>query len=542
MTYTEIKEKLNKCELALLQLQNKPFAQQKLSNIQQKKRKLLTLKESLQNKLNMLKEEQGVVSTDDPNDAEDLAKKGINVKLTNEEEGGVEFSKQQTKQIAREVGRALIDALREAGDELDNVKAHSIEPNSFEIFVKYKNNFEDDFSFYISQDTLHLVDFSFDKEIGEIGIKPSGQAIVHTEIIKNELLKHFKSLNEQESKRGKYLQLLDMFKAAPEEKKREIKPKLEKAAKQLGMDLDLTGITGSRKSKKRFGRMSEDLDIGHQDDEPGMLKRYAYETAVYAAKLYKLLNKYDQIEGEVDFPNWWQEKVMRARQDISKAQHYLEFEQKQPVIDQLAIEKNINEESIDYNFSEDEIKKILKLLKSGASTEIEMIKAFEKALGRKLSDDEIRGYPVDPGKVAKTTMENKLVKEIKSFEESGLMVKGRTREDNQKIDDIIEDLGLYAEWNAREGYFFLPEEEDLFDGLEKTIQKEFDKKDVNAYFEGVFENVIREEFKPNIAPGSTYAIQVEDIGNKVSLKQDNGQQVVIDKESVNDVIKVLNNL
>lgn len=475
MTYTEIKEKLNKCELALIQLQNKPFAQQKLSNIQQKKRKLLTLKESLQNKLNMLKEEQGVVSTDDPNDAEDLAKKGINVKLTNEEEGGVEFSKQQTKQIAREVGRALIDALREAGDELDNVKAHSIEPNSFEIFVKYKNNFEDDFSFYISQDTLHLVDFSFDKEIGEIGIKPSGQAIVHTEIIKNELLKHFKSLNEQESKRGKYLQLLDMFKAAPEEKKREIKPKLEKAAKQLGMDLDLTGITGSRKSKKRFGRMSEDLDIGHQDDEPGMLKRYAYETAVYAAKLYKLLNKYDQIEGEVDFPNWWQEKVMRARQDISKAQHYLEFEQKQPVIDQLALE-------------------------------------------------------------------NKQIRELKSFEESGLMVKGRTREDNQKIDDIIEDLGLYAEWNAREGYFFLPEEEDLFDGLEKMIQKEFDKKDVNAYFEGVFENVIREEFKPNIAPGSTYAIQVEDIGNKVSLKQDNGQQVVIDKESVNDVIKVLNNL
>ena len=73
-----------------------------------------------------------------------------------------------------------------------------------------------------------------------------------------------------------------------------------------------------------------------------------------------------------------------------------------------AIEKNINEQSLDYNFSEDEIKRVLKLLKSGASTEIGMIKAFEKALGRELTDDEVRGYSINPNKVGKGSMEEDL--------------------------------------------------------------------------------------------------------------------------------------
>ena len=76
-----------------------------------------------------------------------------------------------------------------------------------------------------------------------------------------------------------------------------------------------------------------DLDVGHQDDEPDMLKQYAYDIAHYAAKLYKQLDKYDKMDGEVDFPNWWQSKVILAKDYISKAQHYLEFEEKQPAID-----------------------------------------------------------------------------------------------------------------------------------------------------------------------------------------------------------------
>ena len=88
----------------------------------------------------------------------------------------------------------------------------------------------------------------------------------------------------------------------------------------------------------------DDLDLGHQDDEPHMLKKEVYDIAVYAAKLYKQLKKYDAMDGEVDFPHWWQRKVTLAREYMSKAQHYLEFEEKEPMIDQLALEGKMKNE------------------------------------------------------------------------------------------------------------------------------------------------------------------------------------------------------
>ena len=77
----------------------------------------------------------------------------------------------------------------------------------------------------------------------------------------------------------------------------------------------------------------ETHSVGHIDDEPGMLKQFAFDTAEYAVKLYKLLHHYEQMEEQVDFPNWWQHKVMMAREYMSKATHYLEFETMKPQID-----------------------------------------------------------------------------------------------------------------------------------------------------------------------------------------------------------------
>jgi hypothetical protein len=79
--------------------------------------------------------------------------------------------------------------------------------------------------------------------------------------------------------------------------------------------------------------MEEMISVGHVDDEPGMLKQYAFDTAEYAVKLYKLLHHYEQMEDHVDFPNWWQHKVMMAREYMSKATHYLEFETMKPHLD-----------------------------------------------------------------------------------------------------------------------------------------------------------------------------------------------------------------
>ena len=61
----------------------------------------------------------------------------------------------------------------------------------------------------------------------------------------------------------------------------------------------------------------------------------------------------------------------------------------------------INEAIVDYDFSKEELIRVIKQLKRNASTEIGMIKAFEKTLGRELTDDEIRGSKLDENKKKK---------------------------------------------------------------------------------------------------------------------------------------------
>ena len=606
MTYQEIKARLEKCEHSLRRIQDGTFKATKGVDIKETQKKLQVLQESLQKQLKEA-EETMFVSTKggdtkavqmDKKAAMDLKKdpnitgidtaKGQSLK----EKEGVEFNVNETKAIAKEVGKAVALALRDLGDEVDHMKAHKIEPNSFEIHVRYKNDSEDDFSFYISDDTLHLVDFSFDKELVDVGVKPSGEAILHVDHLANELKKHFKSLSEgmsdqeyadakekerldnhpesdmikkiqaliqnanknegeyaadkhnvnvygyqtmhfdicpgakalfdrvikdgsikdkeglkrlaelhdilftiekialKDSNRAKqlldraikvasniyvvgnriglnqntdlsYIQghiekindaargeevnedinlykievsirdakkaqdiMYDMYdrqfeqngsnvylfddeqtaydaymdlierdievenmedfeeEGLTEMNKDEMKPgtyagravvvhmhgtetewKVEfvnsgkvidyaDAISNLKFDDDThpTDYMQRRRAEKDYVEENEaedqggDLDIGHQDDEPDMLKQYAYDIATYAAKLYKQLDKYDKMDAEVDFPNWWQSKVILAKDYISKAQHYLEFEEKQPAIDQLALENASPEE------------------------------------------------------------------------------------------------------------------------------------------------------------------------------------------------------
>jgi len=80
--------------------------------------------------------------------------------------------------------------------------------------------------------------------------------------------------------------------------------------------------------------LNEDLDLGHTDDEPHMIKAELAQIGKYAMELYKMV---DQFEGpqEVDFPGWWQSKITTAKNMISSAKHYLEFELEEPKIDAM---------------------------------------------------------------------------------------------------------------------------------------------------------------------------------------------------------------
>ena len=93
------------------------------------------------------------------------------------------------------------------------------------------------------------------------------------------------------------------------------------------------------------GMIEEDLDLGHQDDEPGMLKGDLYKIGKYSMELYQMMDDLEDIHGEVDLPHWWQSKITTAKNMISGAKHYLEFELKEPAVDAMVTEDSLEDQA-----------------------------------------------------------------------------------------------------------------------------------------------------------------------------------------------------
>ena len=111
------------------------------------------------------------------------------------------------------------------------------------------------------------------------------------------------------------------------------------AIANLKFDDDTTPTDYMQRRKAEKDYIDEDLDVGHQDNEPHMLKKDLYRIAKYASELYKMVDKYDQ-GGEVDFPHWWQSKVIKAKDMMISAKHYLDGEEKIDQIDSMLGEED----------------------------------------------------------------------------------------------------------------------------------------------------------------------------------------------------------
>jgi hypothetical protein len=104
---------------------------------------------------------------------------------------------------------------------------------------------------------------------------------------------------------------------------------------------EIAGIDGIYLKLKSGGSIpyqsvvSEDLDLGHEDNEPHMLKGDLYRIGKYAMELYQMVDQFEG-KGEVDFPAWWQSKITKAQEMMVSAKHYLDFETKEPAIDAMA--------------------------------------------------------------------------------------------------------------------------------------------------------------------------------------------------------------
>ena len=108
--------------------------------------------------------------------------------------------------------------------------------------------------------------------------------------------------------------------AAEMRKKEQIVNGMKKSFK--GDESDMYAIA-TDKAKK----IAEDLDVGHQDDEPGMLKNELMRAAKMAVMLYKKIDAYEKQAEEVDFPQWWQSKIIKAKDYLQGAFDYLDGEE-----------------------------------------------------------------------------------------------------------------------------------------------------------------------------------------------------------------------
>jgi hypothetical protein len=98
---------------------------------------------------------------------------------------------------------------------------------------------------------------------------------------------------------------------------------------ELEGDTDLYGYFFSMEPSP----LSEDIDLGHEDNEPHMIKGDLYRIGKYAMELYAMVEELEETGQEIDFPAWWQAMITDSKEQMVKSKHYLDFELKEPAID-----------------------------------------------------------------------------------------------------------------------------------------------------------------------------------------------------------------
>jgi hypothetical protein len=174
--------------------------------------------------------------------------------------------------------------------------------------------------------------------------------------------------------KGRGVDLDEKKLTTPEKNKKE---DIIKGLKKSGFKKDDPAMYAIATAKAK--KIAEDLDVGHQDDEPAMLKSDVYRIAKMAAMLYKQLNQYDQMPGEVDFPHWWQAKIIKAYDYLQAAYGYLDGQEKTAAIDSMM---NENEEDVVDTVTLDIplFIRMLEYAKEDAQTDMDLHDVAEKAI------------------------------------------------------------------------------------------------------------------------------------------------------------------
>ena len=122
---------------------------------------------------------------------------------------------------------------------------------------------------------------------------------------------------KDESKREKILNVL-----------KDLTKKIKARQKNLAQLLDMEDkyVSQMKADAELDTSVFEDTDLGHEDNEPGMLRADLSVIERYAEELGEMMKSFEEMDEEVDLPHWWQTKIIKAKDYIIGAKHYLRAE------------------------------------------------------------------------------------------------------------------------------------------------------------------------------------------------------------------------
>ena len=272
------------------------------------------------------------------------------------EEVGRKYTTQESIAVGKAVVRPLIAALKSVGSEFkedSKAKVNSKRANTFEIRVTYaKDAGEGVFEFEINPNgaknelSIKTPDNKFEIIADDVTVPTggTGRAAVGAEqqlidkLVDSTAIQKFTSEPsnsdlEETTKRvggkyvnypekgGKRLGTFDTKSAAQKQLAAiEINKHKNEALDPVGQedeDIDNNNKVDStdkyllNRRRAITKNMKEDLDLGHQDDEPGMLLGDLYSIMKSTKELYEMVSQFEGQQ-EVDFPHWWQAKIINA--------------------------------------------------------------------------------------------------------------------------------------------------------------------------------------------------------------------------------------
>lgn len=296
------------------------------------------------------------------------AKANLTALLTEEKR---EYTSEESEAVGNELVKTLEKAIRSTKGELASKPEVTGQVNGFNVHTVYgRDKGEDNFKFKLNPDDskIYLKSGREEKEVAPFEVTEANQVNINATVDLETVLRDLLTKYISEPTNQDYDAQAEMEPSHDEsqinkfiaERKLALRESLGKNA-TVGdyvedfVKSDAPQFKGKSKAKRiqmakaaalkaKPKTMKEDLDIGHEDDEPNMLKGDLYKLMRNAADLYKAMQALEG-QGEVDFPQWWQGKIIRASDDIESAKEYLEFEMEEPAID--AAVNTLGEEVLD---------------------------------------------------------------------------------------------------------------------------------------------------------------------------------------------------